>query len=370
MKFTFWANIYSPHLVPVVRSLAASGHEVTMVAERAVSPQRSAMGWQAPELGDVRGVLGPDERAVHELVTDDLAERVHVVAGVRFQPLGVTALRAFTKYRARWGIVSESADPRGVTGTLRRWKYGRERARIGDSLNFVLAMGSRGVDWFARAGYDGNRLFEFAYAVDTPPSTRNVARVDHTARVLYVGQMIQRKGIDTLLRACARIDGSFKLGLVGAGEREAALRKLGHGIGVGDRCDWLGAMPSAAVHEAMKSADVLVLPSYHDGWGAVVNEALMAGLPVVCSEQCGASCLIQGSLQGATFRAGDIAGLAGALRTQLERATDDPTARRDQISSWASCVADYTVADYFERIMARVYAGADRPIAPWRRCNR
>lgn len=370
MKFTFWANIFSPHLVPVVRSLAALGHEVTMVAEQAVSPQRAAMGWRAPDLGNVRGVLAPDERAVQELVTEDLAERVHIVAGVRFEPLGVTALRAFAKHGARWGIVSESADPRGVTGALRRWKYGRERARIGGSLHFVLAMGTRGVDWFLRAGYDSDRLFEFAYAVDTPSSTRNVSRADCAARVLYVGQMIQRKGVDTLLQACARLDDSFTLGLVGTGERESALRKLSQDVGVDDRCDWLGAVPSAAVHQAMEAADVLVLPSYHDGWGAVVNEALMTGLPVICSEQCGAACLIQGALQGAAFPAGDVAGLSSALRAQLERAKDDPTARRDQISAWASCIADDAIADYFERVMVHVYGTAERPAAPWRRRDR
>ena len=178
--------------------------------------------------------------------------------------------------------------------------------------------------------------------------------------------MIQRKGVDTLLQACARLDDSFTLGLVGTGERESALRKLSQDVGVDDRCDWLGAVPSAAVRQAMEAADVLVLPSYHDGWGAVVNEALMTGLPVICSEQCGAACLIQGALQGATFPAGDVAGLASALRTQLKRAEEDPTARREQISSWASCISDDAVARYFERIMAHVYESADRPIAPWR----
>lgn len=368
MKFTFWANMFSPLIVPTVRSLAASGHQLTIVAERAMSPKRAAMGWSAPELGDVRGVVAPDERAVRELVADDPTERVHVVAGARFEPLGALALRAFAARGARWGIISESGDPRGLTGALRRWKYTRERARLGDALDFVLAMGSRGVEWFARAGYDQDRLFEFAYAVDAHAATRRATRSGEAARILYVGQMIQRKGVDTLLRACASIHSAFKITLIGDGERREGLQRLSRDLGIADRCEWLGAVPSAVVRDTMASADVLVLPSYHDGWGAVVNEALMTGVPVVCSEQSGASCLIQEALHGAVFQAGDVAGLDRALRAQLERASVNPTTRRDQVSSWASCVTAEAVAGYFERLMAHVYEAAQRPIAPWR-CN-
>ena len=39
--------------------------------------------------------------------------------------------------------------------------------------------------------------------------------------------------------------------------------------------------------------DALVLPSRHDGWGVVVNEALLQGVPVIVSDHVGAKCLVE-----------------------------------------------------------------------------
>ena len=70
---------------------------------------------------------------------------------------------------------------------------------------------------------------------------------------------------------------------------------------------------------------------------------------------------------GSFFDAEATVGLADALRTPLERATDNPTLLRDQISAWASYISDDAPAGYFERLIAQIYAGAKRPTAPWRR---
>ena len=69
------------------------------------------------------------------------------------------------------------------------------------------------------------------------------------------------------------------------------------------RCD-------AAIFAA---ADAFVLPSRHDGWGVVVNEALGAGLPIIVSDRVGARDLVQHGGNGFITSVGDIDGLAGAL---------------------------------------------------------
>src|SRR5437870_11248743 len=70
----------------------------------------------------------------------------------------------------------------------------------------------------------------------------------------------------------------------------------------------------------MDSADLLVLPSRYDGWGAVINEALMSGIPAICSDNCGAADLVRSSVQlGAVFRAGSAIDLARVLGTWIRR---------------------------------------------------
>ena len=47
--------------------------------------------------------------------------------------------------------------------------------------------------------------------------------------------------------------------------------------------------------------DILILPSRHDGWGLVVNEALLQGIPAIVSDKVGAKCLVEVSGAGAVF---------------------------------------------------------------------
>ena len=65
-------------------------------------------------------------------------------------------------------------------------------------------------------------------------------------------------------------------------------------------------------------ADVFVLPSRYDGWGVVVNQAIGAGLPVICSDMVGAGHdLVDEDVNGLKFRAGDAASLAGKMKRFL-----------------------------------------------------
>ena len=57
----------------------------------------------------------------------------------------------------------------------------------------------------------------------------------------------------------------------------------------------------------------LVLPSRYDGWGVVVNEALCAGVPVVCSNTTGAGAVAVALGAGLTFTSGDAASLSAVL---------------------------------------------------------
>jgi len=60
--------------------------------------------------------------------------------------------------------------------------------------------------------------------------------------------------------------------------------------------------------------DLLVLPSLHDGWGVVVNEALIQGVPALVSDACGAKTLIEVSGAGSIFEAGSADDLMRVLR--------------------------------------------------------
>ncbi|WP_263810424.1 glycosyltransferase family 4 protein [Salinibacter pepae] len=108
---------------------------------------------------------------------------------------------------------------------------------------------------------------------------------------LFCGQMIHRKGVDLLLRAFESLvaDGlDVRLVLVG---REAELPEMMGDVGTAarGRIAFEGFQDPEDLPRYFGQADVFVLPSRHDGWGVVVNEALGAGLPLICSKAVGAA---------------------------------------------------------------------------------
>jgi glycosyltransferase involved in cell wall biosynthesis len=380
MHLTFWQNIISPHQAPFLRALAGMGHEVTVVAPEVMTADRLAMGWQAPDLGLAKVLIAPDAVTLATLIEGGPREAIHVLAGARWTPLGHQATRGCLAAKRRMGILTEAPDPRGLGGIARYLKYSAERITDGRHYEFILAMGEMGVSWFRRCGYPPARLFPFAYV--TEQRTEDEGRMSEfrsfggrrtegggqgDAIILFVGRLVPLKGVDLLLRAFAAIStNGVRLQVIGDGQEEERLHLLSDTLGIGNRVEWLGRKDSNEIPALMAMADVVVLPSHKDGWGAVVNEALMAGTPVICSTACGAAELIRQPWLGTIFAAGNVNELAAALGQWSGGGRSTPE-KRQRIREWSRSIEGGNVARYFVEIMEHVYKDRARPAAPWRR---
>jgi glycosyltransferase involved in cell wall biosynthesis len=363
--FTFWQNILSPHQSPLLIGLAEQGHEVTVVTKETMTTDRLKLGWKAPELGSARVVVDPDESAIQELIARGSPKAIQIMAGARWSQLGNQAFRHCVRHKRRLGILTEAPDPRGMAGLARWGKYTMERCLYGGNYDFVLAMGEMGVRWFRRCGYPAERVFPFAYVIDVVDHSKEEV-LREPLSVLYVGRFVRLKGLDLLLRAFAAVgNGTVQLRLLGDGPEQEALQRLARELGIEESVIWLAKRDAVGVQREMARADVTVLPSHKDGWGAVVNESLMVGTPVICSDACGAADMVQQLWLGSVFRAGDVGELTQALRKWIEcgKRTRE---QRERIRCWSDCISGSVVAEYFVKIMEHVYAGAPRPVAPWR----
>ncbi|MEU7910015.1 glycosyltransferase [Microbispora bryophytorum] len=104
-------------------------------------------------------------------------------------------------------------------------------------------------------------------------------------RVLSIGRMVPRKGVDTVVRAMRQVPGA-ELVIAGGdpGDEEGTrLRTLADGLGLGDRVRLVGSVSRAEVPALMRSADVLVTVPWYEPFGMVPLEALACGVPVVAS---------------------------------------------------------------------------------------
>ncbi len=365
MYFVFWQNIISPHQAPFLRSLAEFGHEVVVIAADDMTSDRTMLGWKVPDLGKARVVINPNLVEVRQLVNGSPRDSVHIMAGARWYPLGNQALQQCRKSGRRVGVLSEAPDPRGLGGCARWAKYTLERFSIGSHYDFVLAMGELGVKWFRSCGYPVHRVFPFAYVPEGFPIVQ-AHSPNSSVSLLFAGRFLHLKGLDLLLRAFAEIpQDRTQLRLLGDGPEKQNLQNQTTSLGIFARIIWLPKTDSLGVLGEMGRADVTLLPSRKDGWGAVVNESLSVGTPVICSAACGAAELIHEPWLGTVFKSGSIPDLTRALQHWIDIGPRKEI-ERDRIRNWAKCISGDAVASFFLAIMKHIYASADRPEAPWR----
>jgi len=126
---------------------------------------------------------------------------------------------------------------------------------------------------------------------------------------LYVGQISHRKGIRFLLEAarhCA--DLALRFRLIGPVVSPELLRDLPPNV-VYDGVSLPGGVP-----EAMRQADLFVLPTIEDACALVVLEAMACALPVVTTTNNGSGELIENGRDGLIVETGDSAALTSAFR--------------------------------------------------------
>jgi glycosyltransferase involved in cell wall biosynthesis len=202
-----------------------------------------------------------------------------------------------------------------------------------------VAVGTRSKDYLVSLGASPGDVFTAISTVDVahfqrvsatwkPRRDELKAQFGITRRrvVLYVGQLIERKGLRYLIDAYDRLKRTYAdvaLVLLGYGPLRNELEETARMRGLPD-VHFLGHMDVEQIPRAYAMADVFVLPSLEDTWGLVVNEAMACGLPVVVSERVGGSVdLVRDGENGFVVEAGDADALAervGVLVRQPELA--------------------------------------------------
>lgn len=108
-------------------------------------------------------------------------------------------------------------------------------------------------------------------------------------RIVFVGQLVQNKGIDYLLKAISQLRDKRKdwhLDIVGDGEKRIEYEHLTARLGLGDMVTFRGARSKREVAQFMQQADLFVLPSLAETFSVPAVEALACGIPVL-STRCG-----------------------------------------------------------------------------------
>lgn len=131
-----------------------------------------------------------------------------------------------------------------------------------------------------------------AEAIKVIPEPIDVERFNISSKlrmplILYVGSLIERKGVIYLIEALSRlasIHPSLQLVVIGKGPERERLENVVADSALTKRVAFIGSQPSDTVRKWMQRAKIFVLPSIEEGLGVVLIEALACGTPIVASD--------------------------------------------------------------------------------------
>lgn len=122
---------------------------------------------------------------------------------------------------------------------------------------------------------------------------------------LFVGQIVPRKGLKTLLDACSQLKkmgySDYSLMIIGEGEQRPELEFLVQQAGLEEQVMWMGKIPYGELGAYFQLADVFVFPTHDDIWGMVLPEAMAFGKPVISSTGAGAAEMVKEKHNGFLF---------------------------------------------------------------------
>ena len=186
----------------------------------------------------------------------------------------------------------------------------------------IAAVGSKAKEYYTRAAGENCVVSSIPYYTDVSEFSRICHRRSHTkgdaVKLLFCGQLVERKGIHLLVQAVLHLlqqdQVNVSLDLVGRGELHHELERT-IPVPFRDRFRFHGFRQPAELPAYFSNADVFILPSLHDGWGVVINQAMASGLPVISTTAVGAAVdLVKNGVNGCLISPGDFNELVQAIR--------------------------------------------------------
>ena len=204
----------------------------------------------------------------------------------------------------------------------------------------------------ASEGFDPRSFEVVHYGIEAGPPP---PPLPGAPRLAVVGRLIPIKGHDVLLRALARVREQLPevtLEIAGDGPLEPELRATVSRLGLGERVSFLGRVaPPGPVFER---AEVVVVPSFGEGFGMVALEAMERGRPVVASDVGGLPEIVADGRTGLLVPPGDPEAFAAAI---VELAGDPARAADMGAAGRTRALAEFSQERCTDRIEA-IYGAA------------
>lgn len=296
MKICFFLTYANPHITGWIDEfIQNSDHEVIVGAMNSVKNYRENYFGEADNKQGYIYLFKAEEnvrnffkilRGCDYLITLGIFEKLYLKALITSGPKKVI-------------VVSEPFNPFNKRKLLFRNLYVRfiRAFKKSTQFSFLCVGGERVKKEYSSLGFNSSSFYEFGHFPKLQFAQKNRYNKNESIRLLFVGQLIYRKGIDTLIEAIKYLKGKYTnwhFTIVGDGILKDDLMQNLNGDpritfidNIEDRC---------TMNSLFNSCHILFLPSYFDGWGAVVNEALSSCCSLLLSKNvfAGKALLLEG----------------------------------------------------------------------------
>lgn len=374
------------HVAALSRALAAEGHSVTVYTRRdsAQLPHRVEL---SPDVEVVHVDAGPATRIPKDELLPHMPQLAEGIAAdwetrgapevvhSHFWMSGLAALGAVESlptsripvvhtFHALGSVKRRFQGAADTSPTARRWL----EPHVGSRASAIVATATEEVLELGRMDIATGKVRVIPCGVDTSAFTAKGARAPKDARhrILSVGRLVPRKGVDIAIDALARVvKGGVDAELVvlgssgGTSEEDPEIARLAESArasGVADRVRFMGQVEQAELPRWYRSADVVVCTPWYEPFGIVPLEAMACGVPVVAAAVGGLRDTVVDEETGLLVPPFD----ADATAAAIERLLNDSSTRsaysragRERVRTkytWQRVARD--TADVYARVVA------------------
>jgi len=296
---------------------------------------RKAQNWKPLDLQELSPIYLPRKNLLKggvQLLNENL-DAIHVFCGFRgaagynLFPLIFHALRKGVKV----AVIDEAyaTSPVGyfyneniIYSYMKVWvrpwlRYGMAKVLYAVSHVYkpcILALSMTAKKQFLEVGFAPETIFPFGYFVPKQKKVLTNENKSDSLHLIFVGALIFRKGLDILadaIRSLCKQGYKVELDIYGAGNIEKT--KF-----VDLPIYFKNTLPFDQIQGVIAKHDLLILPSRHDGWGVVVNEALLQGVPVIASSKVGAKQILEFSRAGLIFETENVNDLVEKIKMVID----------------------------------------------------
>ena len=246
-------------------------------------------------------------------------DTVVLVDGLAFGALAAEAEHERYRLRLVALVHHPLSDETGIDSVMAASLEASERRAL-VTTRVVIVTSRATADALSRFGVGADRIVVVEPGTDPASLARGSS--GGPLQLLCVASLIPRKGHEVLVEALARLRRlSWHLTCVGSLDRDRAtadrVRAMLAQYELGDRVTFTGDLRQPELDRQYDRADVFVLPTFHEGYGMVVGEAIARGLPVI-SCPTGAIAELVTPDAGVLVPPGDVRQLAGVLADVIE----------------------------------------------------